>query len=172
MPQQGLFTRTFWYWGSCPWVGLCQLDFWQFLLSKLCNETFLAGQAVHRAAKNLFLHCCQLVFVGVFFPALWGCEGFTASICQMWVFRVILESGKEKWLKKLTSYGRKWLKPPQVWAVCRFWAFPYESAPLSFDIKLYKSPTKIPDFPSAGKGRTLITWNCLCSTEAQHLPPA
>lgn len=29
-------------------------------------------------------------------------------------FRGMPESGSEKWLEKLTSYGRKWLKPPQL----------------------------------------------------------
>lgn len=28
----------------------------------------------------------RLVFIGVFFPIFGGCEGFIASICQMWVF--------------------------------------------------------------------------------------
>lgn len=39
-------------------------------------------------------------------------------------------------------------------------------------MKFYKSPATVHDFPSAGEGRTLITCDRLCSTEAQPLPTA
>lgn len=49
---------------------------------------------------------------------------------------------------------------------------PLSTAALSLDVKFYKSPAEVHDFPSAGKGRTLITCDRLCSTEAQPLPAA
>lgn len=127
------------------------LIFWQFLLSKLHDETFLAGQAVHiEMLKNLFLHLFaskeRLVFMGVFFPILWGCEGFTVfAKCGVFLGEYLSQDKKNAWKISLAMeecdlnlLSSKPASLTQNWApVCRSWTFPYESASLHSCSKLW-----------------------------------
>lgn len=59
--------------------------------------SWLVKLSIQEMLKNFFLHLFaskeRLVFMGVFFTILWGCERFTACLPNMGVFRGIPESG-------------------------------------------------------------------------------